>query len=86
MFHTKEAPNGTKSRYYVTKDGRAIKLDEGGGENNGSDPLRLPGIHPLVCERDIRDLFYKLQDRQGVDAIKVNHGKDVNYLQLRRTR
>lgn len=98
MFHTKESPDGVKSRYYVTKDGRAIKLNEpaggGGGQvhekknmkKNGTDPFRLPGIQPLVSERDIRELFYKLYDQQSSHTVGVNHSKDVDYVELRRTR
>ena len=84
MFHTKESSNGATTRYYVTKDGRAIKLEE--GSDKSKTPLKLPGIKPLVAEGDIRNVFYKLFDRQAVDIIGVNHGKDVDYLELRKTR
>lgn len=81
MFRIKENFEGDVVRYYVTKDGRAVKLVE-----NESQNVNLPGIKLLVAEQDIKEIFYKLFDRQAIKAFGIDHGKDVNYVELRKTR
>jgi hypothetical protein len=83
MFKYKQTSQGTV-KYYVTKDGRPIRLDPTRGP--APDPFDWPGTRPLVNEKEVKKVLYQLFDRSAVGIVGVYHGHDVRYLNIRKSR
>lgn len=82
MFRYQETPDGVVE-YYITKSGKLIRLQPGHPPPNAFD---LPSIRPLMAEKEVKEVLYQLFDRHATKTVGVMHGKDVNYLNLRKSR
>jgi hypothetical protein len=82
MFRYQETTEGVLE-YYVTKKGKAVRILPGQPPPNTFD---VPSIRPLVAEKDVKDILFQLYEKRATESVGIFHGKDIDYLGLRKSK